>query len=142
LTLDAPYLTAEKGTFDRIRGDARCCTICCASNVADSEIKAKCANLLKTGGMIGIEQHRAKADAPFSLSPMVQQGVPAWKADIIALHGTPTASTYRREQRSQCQSRKTPPTGPDGVWTLPPVLRWRQGRSRQRHAADRRLAKV
>lgn len=55
---------AEKGTFDRILV-MRMMHNLMRWNIADSEMKAM-RELLKPGGMIGIEQHRAKADAPYS----------------------------------------------------------------------------
>ena len=63
MTLEAPA-EAEKGTFDRILV-MRMMHNLMRWNIADREIKAM-RELLKPGGMIGIEQHRAKADAPFS----------------------------------------------------------------------------
>lgn len=55
---------AEKGSFDRILV-MRMMHNLMRWNIADSEIKAM-RELLKPGGMIGIEQHRARPDAPFS----------------------------------------------------------------------------
>lgn len=63
MTLDS-VPDAEKGTFDRILV-MRMMHNLMRWNIADSEIKAM-RDLLKPGGMIGIEQHRARADAPYS----------------------------------------------------------------------------
>ena len=62
-TLDA-VPAAEKGTFDRILV-MRMMHNLLRWNIADREIKAM-RELLKPDGMIGIEQHRARPDAPFS----------------------------------------------------------------------------
>ncbi|MGX7951538.1 class I SAM-dependent methyltransferase [Tsuneonella sp. HG249] len=63
MTLEA-IPEAEKGTFDRILV-MRMMHNLMRWNIADREIKAM-RSLLKDGGMLGIEQHRAKPDAPFS----------------------------------------------------------------------------
>ena len=62
LTLDKA--AEQKGTFDRIL-IMRMMHNLMRWNIADSEIEAM-RDLLKPGGMIGIEQHRAKPDAPYS----------------------------------------------------------------------------
>lgn len=61
LTLDS-VTDADKGSFDRIIV-MRMMHNMLRWNFADSELKA-IRSLLKPGGMLGIEQHRAKADAP------------------------------------------------------------------------------
>jgi predicted methyltransferase len=107
---------AEKGTFDRILV-MRALHNMMRSNVADSEIR-KMRELLKTDGMIGIEQHRAKADAPFAFT----DGSKGYmlEADIIKLmeiHGF----TFVGKSEANANP-KDPANWPDGVWTLPPVL--------------------
>ena len=107
---------AEKGTFDRILV-MRALHNMLRANVADSEIR-KMRELLKPDGMIGIEQHRAKADAPFAFT----DGSKGYlrEADIIKfmeVHGF----TFVGKSEANANP-KDPANWPDGVWTLPPSL--------------------
>lgn len=74
--------------------------------------------LLKDDGLLGIEEHRAKADAPSAYT----QGTMGYmrEADVIALieaHG------FRLVAKSEINANpKDSANWPDGVWTLPPVL--------------------
>lgn len=74
--------------------------------------------LLKDDGLLGIEEHRAKADAPasYTLGTMGYMR----EADLIALieaHG------FRLVAKSEVNANpKDSANWPDGVWTLPPVL--------------------
>ena len=107
---------AEKGTFDRILV-MRALHNMMRSNVADSEIR-KMRELLKADGMIGIEQHRAKADAPFAFT----DGSKGYmlESDIIKLmeiHGF----TFVGKSEANANP-KDPANWPGGVWTLPPSL--------------------
>lgn len=107
---------AEKGTFDRILV-MRALHNMMRSNTADSEIR-KMRELLKPDGMIGIEQHRAKADAPFAFT----DGSKGYmlEADIIKLmeiHGF----TFVGKSEANANP-KDPANWPDGVWMLPPSL--------------------
>lgn len=74
--------------------------------------------LLKDDGLLGIEQHRAKADAPASYT----LGAMGYlrEADVIALieaHG------FRLVGKSEVNANaKDSANWPDGVWTLPPAL--------------------
>ncbi len=114
-TLDA-VPAAEKGTFDRIL-IMRMMHNLMRWNIADREVKAM-RDLLKPGGMVGIEQHRAKADAPFSFT----DGSKGYlrEKDVIAfmeLNGFTFAG------RSQANANpRDPANWPNGVWTLPPSL--------------------
>ncbi len=114
-TLDA-VPAAEKGTFDRIL-IMRMMHNLMRWNIADREVKAM-RDLLKPGGMVGIEQHRAKADAPFSFT----DGSKGYlrEMDVIAfmeLNGFTFAG------RSQANANpRDPANWPNGVWTLPPSL--------------------
>lgn len=115
-TLDA-VPAAEKGTFDRIVV-MRMMHNLLRWNIADSEIKAM-RDLLKPGGMIGIEQHRAKANAPYSYT----DGSKGYlrEKDVIAfmeLHGFEFVGSSKANANP-----KDPANWPDGVWTLPPALR-------------------
>ncbi|HQS98020.1 MAG: methyltransferase [Novosphingobium sp. 17-62-19] len=106
----------EKGTFDRILV-MRALHNMLRGNVADSEIK-KMRDLLKPDGMIGIEQHRAKADAPYDYT----DGSKGYlrEADIIKfmeIHG------FAFVGKSEANANpKDSANWPEGVWTLPPVL--------------------
>jgi len=74
--------------------------------------------LLKEDGLLGIEEHRAKADAPgsYTLGTMGYMR----EADVIALveaHG------FRLVGKSEVNANpKDSANWPDGVWTLPPSL--------------------
>ena len=108
---------AEKGTFDRIIV-ARAIHNLLRWNIADSEIKAMRA-LLKDGGMIGIEQHRAKPGAPYAYA----DGSKGYlrEADVIRfmeVHG------FAFVGKSEANANpKDTADHPEGVWELPPVLR-------------------
>lgn len=74
--------------------------------------------LLKADGMLGIVQHRAKADAPYSYSDgskgyMREQDV----IDLVEAHG------FELVARSEINANpKDPANHPGGVWELPPSL--------------------
>ncbi len=115
-TLDA-VPAAEKGTFDRILV-MRMMHNLLRWNIADREIKAM-RDLLKPGGMIGIEQHRAKANAPYSYT----DGSKGYlrEKDVIAfmeLHGFEFVGSSKANANP-----KDPANWEKGVWTLPPALR-------------------
>ena len=116
MTLEA-VPEAEKGTFDRII-IARMMHNLLRWNNADSEIKAMRA-LLKDGGMIGIEQHRAKANAPFAYA----DGSKGYlrEADVIKFM---EINGFEFAGKSQANANpKDTADHPEGVWELPPVLR-------------------
>ncbi len=107
----------EKGTFDRIL-IMRMMHNLMRWNIADREIKAM-RDLLKPGGMIGIEQHRARPDAPYSYT----DGSKGYlrEKDVIAfmeLNGFEFVGSSKANANP-----KDPANWPDGVWTLPPALR-------------------
>lgn len=87
------------------------------SNRADSELRAL-REMLADDGMVGIVQHRAKADAPYAMSNgskgyLKQASV----VDLFELHGF--------ELVSESEINANPKDMSDyegGVWTLPPVL--------------------
>jgi predicted methyltransferase len=107
---------AEKGTFDRILV-MRMMHNLLRWNIADREIKAM-RDLLKPDGMIGIEQHRAKPDAPFSFA----DGSKGYlrEADVIKFMEV-NGFTYVGKSEANA-NKKDPANWPGGVWTLPPVL--------------------
>lgn len=114
LTLDN---TADhKGTFDRIlvirsmHGITR-------AGIADTEIRAM-RELLKDDGMLGIVQHRAKADAPWSYANgtrgyLKQQDV----VDFMRLNGFELVAASEINANA-----KDPANHPEGVWEMPPTL--------------------
>ncbi|OYU33618.1 methyltransferase [Novosphingobium sp. PASSN1] len=75
-------------------------------------------SLLKADGLLGIEEHRAKPDAPANYT----LGINGYmrEADVIALveaHG------FRLVAKSEVNANpKDTADWPNGVWTLPPVL--------------------
>lgn len=108
---------SEKGTFDRILV-MRMMHNLLRWNIADREIKAM-RDLLKPDGMIGIEQHRAKPDAPFSYS----DGSKGYlrEADVIKFM---EVNGFTFVGKSEANANKRDPANWEGgVWTLPPVLR-------------------
>ncbi|GAA4760340.1 class I SAM-dependent methyltransferase [Novosphingobium ginsenosidimutans] len=108
---------AEKGTFDRILV-MRMMHNLLRWNIADREIKAM-RELLKPGGMIGIEQHRAKPDAPYSYT----DGSKGYlrEADVIKFMEV-NGFTYVGKSEANA-NKKDPANWEGGVWTLPPMLR-------------------
>jgi predicted methyltransferase len=107
---------SEKGTFDRILLP-RALHNMLRSNTADSEIKGL-RELLKPDGMIGVEQHRAKADAPYAYT----DGSKGYlrQADVVRLmelHGFELVGTSEI-----LANPKDAANWPEGVWTLPPTL--------------------
>lgn len=113
ITLDT--VAEHKGTFDRIlviramHGITR-------AGIADTEIRAM-RELLKDDGYIGIVQHRAKADAPWSYANgskgyLKQQDV----IDFMRLNG------FELVAQSEINANpKDPANHPEGVWEMPPV---------------------
>ena len=116
MTLDQ-VSDADKGTFDRILV-MRMMHNLLRWNIADREIKAM-RDLLKPDGMIGIEQHRAKADAPFSYA----DGSKGYlrEADVIKFMEI-NGFTFVGKSEANANP-KDPANWEGGVWTLPPVMR-------------------
>lgn len=106
----------EKGTFDRILV-MRMMHNLLRWNLADHEIK-QMRELLKPDGMIGIEQHRAKPDAPYAFT----DGSKGYlrEADVIKFMEV-NGFTYVGKSEANANP-KDPANWPDGVWTLPPQL--------------------
>jgi predicted methyltransferase len=107
----------EKGSFDRILV-MRMMHNLLRWNIADREIKAM-RDLLKPDGMIGIEQHRARPDAPFSYT----DGTKGYlrEADVIRFM---EVNGFTFVGSSEANANPADPANhPEGVWTLPPVLR-------------------
>ncbi len=87
-------------------------------NRADAELRAV-RGLLKDDGMVGVVQHRAKADAPWEISHGTRGYLK--QAQVIALfelHG------FELVGASEVNANpKDPANWERGVWTLPPILR-------------------
>jgi len=85
-------------------------------NIADSEIKTMRA-LLKPGGMIGIEQHRAKPDAPYAYA----DGSKGYlrQSDVVRLMELNGFELVRASEINA--NPKDSADWPNGVWTLPPT---------------------
>lgn len=114
-TLDA-VPQAEKGTFDHILV-IRMLHNMMRSSVADSDIKSM-RDLLKPGGLLGIVQHRAKADAPFDYA----NGANGYlrEEDVIKFV---EANGFELVAKSEINANpKDSANWPGGVWTLPPTL--------------------
>jgi predicted methyltransferase len=108
----------EKGTFDRIIL-MRMLHNMFRWNIADTELK-RMRDLLKDDGMLGIEQHRAKANTPFSYA----DGNKGYmrEADIIKLM---ELNGFELVAKSEINANpKDTANWPDGVWTLPPIRRF------------------
>ena len=109
-----------KGTFDRIL-IMRMMHNIMNWNIADAEIKAM-RDLLKPDGMIGIEHHRAKANAPFSYTDGSKGYVR--EADVIKFM---EVNGFELVGKSEANANpKDTANWPDGVWTLPPALRLKE----------------
>ena len=75
--------------------------------------------LLKPDGMIGIEQHRAKPDAPYAYT----DGSKGYlrEADVIKFMEV-NGFTYVGKSETNA-NKKDPANWEGGVWTLPPMMR-------------------
>ncbi|MCJ2177307.1 class I SAM-dependent methyltransferase [Novosphingobium album (ex Hu et al. 2023)] len=114
-TLDA-VPEAEKGTFDHVL-IVRMLHNMMRSSVADSDIKGM-RDLLKPGGLLGIVQHRAKADAPFEYA----NGANGYlrEEDVIKFV---EANGFELVATSEINANPNDSANwPGGVWTLPPTL--------------------
>ena len=114
LTLDKA--AEQKGTFDRILV-IRAMHNIMRAGTADTEIRAM-RELLKDDGYIGIVQHRAKADAPWSYANgskgyVKQQDV----VDFMRLNGFELVAASEINANA-----KDPANHAEGVWEMPPTL--------------------
>lgn len=114
ITLDKA--AEQKGTFDRILV-MRAVHNMLRGGVADSEFRAMRA-LLKDDGLLGIEQHRAKADAPWSYANgdngyLREKDV----IDFMRVMG------FELVGKSEINANpKDTADHKEGVWEMPPVL--------------------
>ena len=129
LTLDKA--AEQKGTFDRIlviralHGPTR-------AGIADTEIRAM-RELLKDDGLIGIVQHRAKADAPWSYANgtkgyLKQQDV----IDFMRLNGFELLASSEVNANP-----KDTADHPEGVWEMPPTLATKREDLKDKGESDR-----
>jgi predicted methyltransferase len=114
LTLDKA--AEQKGTFDRILV-IRAMHNITRAGTADTEIRAM-RELLKDDGLIGIVQHRAKADAPWSYTNgtkgyMKQQDV----IDFMRLNGFELVAASEINANPKDTANHS-----EGVWEMPPIL--------------------
>jgi predicted methyltransferase len=114
LTLDKA--AEQKGTFDRILV-IRAMHNILRAGTADTEIRAM-RELLKDDGLLGIVQHRAKADAPWSYANgtrgyVKQQDI----VDFMRLQGFELVASSEINANP-----KDPANHAEGVWEMPPVL--------------------
>lgn len=115
LTLEG-ITDAEKGTFDRVLV-IRMLHNMMRWNIADSELKAMRA-LLKPGGMLGIVQHRAAADAPADYA----DGSKGYlrQEDVVAFV---EALGFELVAASEINANPNDTADhPEGVWEMPPSL--------------------
>ncbi len=114
ITLD--NIAEHKGTFDRILL-MRALHNPLRSGILDTELRAM-RELLKDDGLIGVEQHRAKADAPWAYANgskgyLRQEDV----IDIMRVNGFElvAASEINANPKDSADHK-------DGVWEMPPTL--------------------
>ncbi|WP_229953685.1 class I SAM-dependent methyltransferase [Parasphingorhabdus litoris] len=84
-------------------------------NVADSEIKVM-RNMLKDGGMVGIVQHRAKGNAPFSYADGNKGYL---RTDTVVKFMEAHGFELVKQSEANANPKDTADY-PKGVWTLPP----------------------
>ena len=114
ITLD--NLEGQKGTFDRILL-MRALHNPLRMGILDTELRGM-RELLKDDGLIGIEQHRARADAPWSYANgtkgyLRQEDV----IDIMRINGFELVATSEI-----LANPKDTADHKDGVWEMPPTL--------------------
>lgn len=129
-TLDA-VPEGEKGTFDRILV-VRMLHNLMRWNMADSEIRAM-RDLLKDDGMVGIVQHRARADAPYSYT----DGSKGYlrQDDVVALM---ELNGFELVGASEVNANPMDTADhPEGVWEMPPMLRTKREDLKDKGESDR-----
>ena len=129
LTLDKA--AEQKGTFDRILV-IRAMHNIMRAGTADTEIRAM-RELLKDDGLIGIVQHRAKADAPWSYANgtrgyLKQQDV----IDFMRLNGFELVAASEVNANPMDTANH-----PEGVWEMPPTLATKREDLKDKGESDR-----
>ena len=105
----------QKGTFDRIMV-IRMLHNMLRSGTADTEVRAM-RELLKDDGMLGIVQHRARADAPWSYANGSKGYVrEADVIDFMRING------FELVGKSEVNANpRDPANHAEGVWEMPPI---------------------
>lgn len=130
LTLDT-ITDADRGTFDRIIV-MRMMHNMLRWNFADSELKA-IRSLLKPGGMLGIEQHRAKSNAPGDYTDG-SKGYLRQK-DVI---GLVEAAGFELVATSEINANpRDTANHPEGVWEMKPSWRTKRAELENLGESDR-----
>ncbi|WP_338447182.1 methyltransferase [Pelagerythrobacter marensis] len=130
MTLDS-MTEADQGTFDRVLV-VRMLHNLMRWNIADSELKAM-RDLLKPGGMLGIVQHRAGADAPADYA----DGSKGYlrQDDVI---GFVEALGFELVAASEINANpRDSADHPGGVWEMPPTLATKRAELENRGESDR-----
>lgn len=110
-------LSGHEGTFDFIMA-TRMMHNMLRWGVVDLELQAL-GKLLKPGGLIGIEQHRAKADAPDAYVDGSKGYLK--ESQVIAIM---ERNGFELVAKSEINANPNDPANhAEGVWTLPPALR-------------------
>jgi predicted methyltransferase len=129
LTLDKA--AEQKGTFDRILV-IRAMHNIMRAGIADTEIRAM-RELLKDDGLIGIVQHRAHADAPWSYANgtrgyVKQQDI----IDFMRLQGFELVASSEVNANPMDTADH-----PEGVWEMPPTLATKRDDLKGKGESDR-----
>jgi len=130
LTLDA-IPADQKGTFDRILV-IRALHSPMRMGTADTEIRAM-RELLKDDGMIGIVQHRAKPDAPWSYANGSRGYLrEADLIDFMRING------FELVGKSEVNANPMDTANhPEGVWEMPPTLATKREDLKDKGESDR-----
>lgn len=130
LTLDA-IPADQKGTFDRILV-IRALHSPMRMGTADTEIRAM-RELLKDDGMIGIVQHRAKPDAPWSYANGSRGYLrEADLIDFMRING------FELVGKSEINANPMDTANhPEGVWEMPPTLATKREDLKDKGESDR-----
>lgn len=121
----------QRGTFDRILV-IRALHNMLRANTADSELKAM-RDLLKDDGLLGVVQHRAKPDAPWSYANgsngyLRQQDV----IDFMRING------FELVAASEINANPADSADhPKGVWEMPPTLQTKRADLADKGESDR-----
>ncbi|MEA1619049.1 methyltransferase [Erythrobacter sp. T5W1-R] len=130
LTLDA-IPADQKGTFDRILV-IRALHSPMRMGTADTEVRAM-RELLKDDGMIGIVQHRAKPDAPWSYANGSRGYLrEADLIDFMRING------FELVGKSEVNANPMDTANhPEGVWEMPPTLATKREDLKDKGESDR-----
>jgi predicted methyltransferase len=129
ITLD--QAAAHKGTFDRILV-IRAMHSPTRAGTADTEMRAM-RELLKDDGLIGVVQHRAKADAPWSYANGSKGYLrEADFIDFMRING------FELVAKSEINANPMDTANhPEGVWEMPPTLATKREDLKDKGESDR-----